>query len=73
MKSPFFLAAVAAPLIVLAELREVVRGLPGPSLLARSDIDPSTFSKECQPQCISIISTLEVYTHSLFPPSNPYH
>jgi hypothetical protein len=75
MRSIFFLAAIAAPLIALAEpgdstLPEVVRRLPGPSLRARSGIDPSTISKECQPQCTAIIKTLDVCT-PFFP--HPIH
>ncbi|KAH8985261.1 hypothetical protein EDB86DRAFT_2959884 [Lactarius hatsudake] len=53
MKSVFFLAAIATPLIALAEpggspFAELVRRLPGPNLHARSNIDPSSVSKECQ-------------------------
>ena len=59
MKIAFLLAAIAAPFVVLAVSREVVRG---PSLRARSGIDTSTIAKECQSQCTSIINTLEVCT-----------
>ena len=71
MKSVFFLAALAAPLIALAEpgdsaLAEVVRRQPGPHLLARSGIATSSISKECQSQCSPIITTLDVCT-AFFP------
>ena len=67
MKSIFFLAAIAAPLIALAELgdtvlAEVVRRQTGSRLLARSGIDPSSISEECQSQCSPVITTLDVCT-----------
>ncbi|KAH9057355.1 hypothetical protein EDB87DRAFT_1117945 [Lactarius vividus] len=60
----FFLAAIAAPLIVLAEpegspFAELVRRLLGSNLHARSSIDPSSVSKECQSACTPIIKTLD--------------
>jgi hypothetical protein len=78
MKSVFFLAALVAPLIALAEpgdsaLGEVVRRQPGPNLLARSGIATSSISKECQSQCSPVITTLDVC--AAFSPSlaDPYH
>lgn len=67
MKSVFFLAALAAPLIALAEpgnpgLAEAVRRRLGPNLLARAGIPTSSISKECQSSCSSIVSTLDVRT-----------
>ncbi|KAH8985257.1 hypothetical protein EDB86DRAFT_2959848 [Lactarius hatsudake] len=63
MRSVFFLAALAAPLIALADpegspFAELVRRLPDLNLLARSSIDPSSVSKECQSTCTPIIKTL---------------
>ncbi|KAI9439218.1 hypothetical protein H4582DRAFT_2075881 [Lactarius indigo] len=64
MKGIFFLVVIAAPLIALAEsggspFAELVRRLPGQNLHARSGIDPSTVSKECQSTCTPIIKTLD--------------
>ncbi|KAH9028724.1 hypothetical protein EDB84DRAFT_1563021 [Lactarius hengduanensis] len=64
MRSVFFLAAIATPLIALAEpggspFAELVRRQPGPNLHARSNIDPSSVSKECQSTCTPIIKTLD--------------
>ncbi|KAH9012777.1 hypothetical protein EDB85DRAFT_2158710 [Lactarius pseudohatsudake] len=64
MKSVFFLAAIATPLIALAEpggspFAELVRRQPGSNLHARSNIDPSSVSKECQSTCTPIIKTLD--------------
>ncbi|KAF8264836.1 hypothetical protein EI94DRAFT_1805270 [Lactarius quietus] len=64
MKSIIFLAAIAAPLFALAEpggsaLAEVVHRLRGQNLLARSGIDTSSVSTECQSQCSPIINTLD--------------
>ncbi|KAH8985404.1 hypothetical protein EDB92DRAFT_1370822 [Lactarius akahatsu] len=63
MRSVFFLAVIAAPLIALADpegspFAELVRRLPDPNFLARSSIDPSSVSKECQSTCTPIIKTL---------------
>ncbi|KAH9051333.1 hypothetical protein EDB83DRAFT_2397331 [Lactarius deliciosus] len=63
MRSVFFLAALAAPLIALADPKgspfaELVRRLPDPNLLARSSINPSSVSKECRSTCTPIIKTL---------------
>ncbi|KAH9012781.1 hypothetical protein EDB85DRAFT_2222078 [Lactarius pseudohatsudake] len=63
MRSVFFLAVIAAPLIALADpegspFAVLVRRLPDPNLLARSSIDPSSVSKECQSTCTPIIKTL---------------
>jgi hypothetical protein len=66
MKSVFFLAAFAAPLLARASaepaLAEVVRRQPGSHILARSGIDPSSISPECQSVCTPIITTLDVCT-----------
>ncbi|KAH9009676.1 hypothetical protein EDB83DRAFT_2452984 [Lactarius deliciosus] len=64
MRSVFFLAVIAAPLIALADpegspFADLVRRLPDPNLHARSSIDPSSVSKECQSTCTPIIKTLD--------------
>ena len=67
MKVVFFLAAISAPLLALAEpgdlaLAQAVRRQPGSRFYARSGVDPSTVTPECQSVCTPIITTLDVST-----------
>ena len=67
MKVVFFLAAISVPLLALAEpgdpaLAQAVRRQPGSRFYARSGVDPSTVTPECQSVCTPIITTLDVCT-----------
>ena len=71
MRSIFFLAVVVAALTALATAKPshaiiaaLLRKEPGRDLHARSGIDPSSISKECQPDCTSVLQKLDV--RSLF-------
>ncbi|KAI0299987.1 hypothetical protein B0F90DRAFT_1668482 [Multifurca ochricompacta] len=64
MKIALVLAVIAAPLVAVAEpsdsvLAGVLLRQLGSGLHARSGIDPSTISKECQSPCSPIIKTLD--------------
>jgi len=70
MRTTFFLALVAA-LAALATAKPshaIIAALlqkePGRGLRARSGIDPSSISKECQPDCTPVLQKLNV--RSLF-------
>jgi len=71
MRTTFFLALVIAALAALATAKPshaiiaaLLRKEPGRGLRARSGIDPSSISKECQPDCTPVLQKLDV--RSLF-------
>jgi hypothetical protein len=67
MKVVFFLVAISAPLLALAEqgdpaLAQAERRQPGSRFHARSGVDPTLVTPDCQSVCTPIITTLDVCT-----------
>src|SRR6266702_1616577 len=71
MRRALLFAVIVTPLVAVAKpsdstLAALLHRQLTSDLRARSGIDPSSISKECQPQCTTIIQTLDVRSLYLF-------